>query len=255
MAKRGRHRILPRWQFGSIAEQLQIDSLETASAPVFLGFERYPGSFRQRWQAGPFNRRDVHENILVAVIRRDESETAIGIEEFQYAILARPRLFRLAILMMGPSAAATVASATAAMVATAIAAATAALIAATIAAALVSTTIAAATMITVAAIAAATATAIAATAAIAASITLTVTATQVWRRATIVRHVVGEFPTPTPAWAAIPLPSAAAEIVVVVAVVTACSHTKKSFSDSRKSNPADWPDRPNVACAFVWEKV
>jgi hypothetical protein len=67
---------------------LQIDRLRSLAALVGLGLERDAHAFVEIADAGPLDRRHVHEDVLAAIVGLDETESLLGIVKLHGAALA-----------------------------------------------------------------------------------------------------------------------------------------------------------------------
>ncbi len=72
---------------GGSAGDLQIDGLRALATTIRFRVEAYLLVFRQSRQAGSLNGGNMHEDIGATVVRFDEAEALIGIEEFYSASL------------------------------------------------------------------------------------------------------------------------------------------------------------------------
>ncbi len=103
----GRSRELCQWQLQNvrpdIAERttfpgrlkvsglLQIDGLGALAALVGLGLEGHAHALVEGADARALHRRDVHEHILAALVRRDEAKALRLVEKFDSSVLPHAR--------------------------------------------------------------------------------------------------------------------------------------------------------------------
>src|SRR3546814_6082091 len=104
---------------------LEIGRRDTAAAVDEREFERL--AFRQAGEARLLDRRDVHEDILAAIVANDEAEAFLAVEEFNNALAFADNLRgHAATASAAKTTTASSAAGTAAAIATATATATAA---------------------------------------------------------------------------------------------------------------------------------
>jgi len=67
---------------GCLARNLQVDRLRALAAAIRFGVEAYLLVFRQSGQSGSLHGGNVNEDVRAALVRLDESEALVGVEEF-----------------------------------------------------------------------------------------------------------------------------------------------------------------------------
>ena len=76
----------------SVGDELEVNGLKTAAAWIGLKLEAQLRSLGELGNARLLNRRYVNEDILAAIVRRDEAIALGGVKEFDRAVLAHPVL-------------------------------------------------------------------------------------------------------------------------------------------------------------------